>query len=194
MTTQSIVDILLPRIQKLPPSSRPLVIAIDGRCASGKTTLSAELSACFSCPVIHMDHFFLRPHMRTPERLAHPGGNIDKERFSEEVAPHLKAGLPFSYVPFDCQKQTLGNPINIPASDVILVEGSYALCPELWELYDLRLFLTVSPEKQLERIKIRNGDAGLEAFKHRWIPMEEAYFEAFHISDRCDLVFDTTHI
>ena len=37
---------------------RPFVIAIDGRCASGKTTLAGRLQKEIDCNIIHMDHFF----------------------------------------------------------------------------------------------------------------------------------------
>ena len=56
--------------------SRPLVIAIDGRCAAGKTTLAAALQRETGCTVLHLDHFFLRPEQRTPQRLAQPGDLI----------------------------------------------------------------------------------------------------------------------
>ena len=72
-------------LQEIPPSpslrQKPFLIGIDGRCASGKSTLAEILSHRLSCPVIHMDHFFLPHAMKTPERLAKPGGNADRERF-----------------------------------------------------------------------------------------------------------------
>lgn len=57
------------------------IIAIDGRCASGKTTLSAKLQQLIPCNVIHMDHFFLRPEQRTPERLNTAGENVTMSVF-----------------------------------------------------------------------------------------------------------------
>ena len=36
-----------------------------------------------------MDDFFLRPEQRTEERLKEVGGNVDRERFLEEVARPL---------------------------------------------------------------------------------------------------------
>ena len=63
-----------------------VLAAIDGRCASGKTTLAAQLQQQFDGSVIHMDHFFLRPHQRTPQRYQEPGGNVDRERFLEEFS------------------------------------------------------------------------------------------------------------
>ena len=42
------------------------VLAIDGPCGSGKTTLAALLARLYDCPVFHADDFFLRPEQRTP--------------------------------------------------------------------------------------------------------------------------------
>ena len=72
---------ILQKIHKLQKGQAPLVIAIDGRCGAGKTTLAQNLSQELSCSVIHLDHFFLRPQQRTPERLKQSGGNFDRERF-----------------------------------------------------------------------------------------------------------------
>ena len=47
----------------------PLLIAIDGRCASGKTTLASRIKEEINCNVIHMDYFFLRPEQRTEDNL-----------------------------------------------------------------------------------------------------------------------------
>lgn len=56
---------ILQKIHKLQKGQAPLVIAIDGRCGAGKTTLAQNLSQELSCSVIHLDHFFLRPQQRT---------------------------------------------------------------------------------------------------------------------------------
>ena len=69
------------------------VIAIDGRAASGKTTLAAALAAETGGTVVHMDDFFLPAELRTPQRLAAPGGNVHAERFAEEVLPFLRQGI-----------------------------------------------------------------------------------------------------
>ena len=54
-----------------------VVVAIDGKCTSGKTTFASELAAVYDCNVFHMDDFFLRRSQRTPERFAEVGGNVD---------------------------------------------------------------------------------------------------------------------
>lgn len=171
------------------PKNKPLIIGIDGRCAAGKTTLAARLQAETGCAVFHMDDFFLRPEQRTEKRLQTPGENVDHERFLEEVMLPLKSGKsPIVYRPYDCQKQTLCGEISVQRLAVNIVEGSYSLHPSLWEFYDLRVFLTVAPEEQMQRIIIRNGREKAEIFRDRWIPLEEKYFSAFDIENRCDIL------
>ena len=181
-------------IQAAMAGKERILVAIDGPCASGKTTLAAELSARLSCPVIHMDHFFLRPEQRTPERLAEPGGNLDRERFAKEVLAPLREGKDVSYRPFVCSTMTLGEPISIPHAPVTVIEGSYSCHPDLRESYDLCLFTTIDPAEQEGRLLAREGEAKLEVFKARWIPMEEAYFKAFDVPAYCRVLEDTDGI
>lgn len=170
------------------PKDKPLIIGIDGRCAAGKTTLASGLQAEIGCTVFHMDDFFLRPEQRTEKRLQTAGENVDHERFLEEVLLPLKSGKsPIVYRPYDCKKQALGGEVSVETAAVNIVEGSYSLHPSLWEFYDLRVFLTVSPEEQMRRIIMRNGRENAEIFRDRWIPLEEKYFSAFDIEGRCDL-------
>lgn len=169
----------------------PLLAAIDGRCAAGKTSLAAEVSALTGWAVVHMDDFFLRPEQRTPQRLAQSGGNVDWERLLSQVLRPLRRGEGCAFQPYDCHTQDLKAPVAVEPGPVVLVEGSYSCHPELWDYYDLRVFLTVTPEEQLARIRKRNGPEALEAFRTRWIPMEEQYFRAFDIQERCDACFST---
>jgi uridine kinase len=66
------------------------VIAIDGRAASGKSTLAAALKDVIGGEVIHMDDFFLPKALRTEARMKEAGGNIHYERFAEEVVSRLQ--------------------------------------------------------------------------------------------------------
>lgn len=167
----------------------PMVVAIDGRCAAGKTTLAALLKKETGCNIIHMDHFFLRKEQRTNERMQEPGGNVDYERVLEEVMLPLSKRQTFTYKIFDCKKQELSSVIQIEPNAVTVVEGSYSCHPVLWDFYDLRVFLSVEPDEQLKRISYRNGEEAVTKFRDCWIPLEERYFTAYQIQERCDLVF-----
>lgn len=165
-----------------------LLVALDGRCAAGKTTLALAIAAELNCPLIHMDHFFLRPEQRTPERLSAPGENIDHERFLMEALIPLREGVPFTYRRYLCHSARFGEPISITPGPVNLVEGSYACHPALRDFYDLRLFLTVDPATQISRIEARNGAADALVFARRWIPLEESYIASCGACECCVLL------
>ncbi|HHW93909.1 MAG TPA: hypothetical protein GX734_05375 [Clostridiaceae bacterium] len=168
-----------------------VVVAIDGRSASGKTTLALELGGRIGATVIHLDHFFLRSEQRTQERLSEPGGNVDYERFLEEVLVPLGYGASFSYRPFDCKSMSLKDPIEIIVGETVIVEGAYACHPRFRDHYDLTVFLSIDSAEQLKRIGEREGGTTARVFKERWIPMEERYIAYYQIPEHCDLVFET---
>ena len=174
-------------IDRLLTEKETVIVSVDGSCASGKTTLAAALIRQYDCNLFHMDDFFLRPEQRTESRFAQPGGNVDYERFREEVLIPLSLGTPFSYRPFSCRSFTLSEPVRVSPKRLNIVEGSYSLHPHFRDPYDLKILLTVDPEIQRQRILSR------PAFLHRrffeeWIPMERRYLEAFSIPEQADLV------
>jgi len=166
---------------------RPCVIAIDGRAASGKTTLAAHLETVLGAEVIHMDHFFLPPELRDSERFKTPGENVHHERFSDEVLPFLHIKKLFSYRVFDCGKMDYSGMQEIGNTRFRIVEGSYSCHPKFGRYADITVFSDVAYEEQLRRIGIRNGEKMLEMFKSRWIPLEEEYFSHFGIRDLADI-------
>lgn len=172
-------------------SEKPFLLAIEGRCGAGKTTMAERIRAKSGCAVIPMDHFFLRPDMRSEERLREPGGNVDYERFQEEVLVPLEEGRPFSYRPFSCRIQAFAKPICITPGRLVVIEGSYSCHPRLFPYYDLSLFLDIDFQEQLRRIEKRNGRDGLADFQEKWIPLEERYFRECGIAEKCSLYIHT---
>lgn len=179
-------------IEKLLLNQNPIVIAIDGPSGSGKSTLAEVLEANYACQVVSMDHFFLKPEQRTAGRLGEPGGNIDYERFLEQVIPNLKAGNSFSYGVYDCGENAIVRENIIEPHILTVIEGSYSHHPKLSAIYDLKVFLDISPERQRERLLKRNGPKMLERFLNEWIPLENTYFSAFKIEEKSDVII-TTH-
>lgn len=163
-----------------------ILIAIDGSCTSGKSTLAALLGEAFDCNVFHMDDFFLRPEQRTPERLAEAGGNVDYERFREEILLPLKSGAPFAYRPYDCGTGSLGQPVAVTPKRINIIEGSYSQNPYFGDVYDLKVFLQVTPEIREQRI-VQRPTFLYRRFLEEWIPMEQRYFAEFSIEEKADL-------
>ena len=164
------------------------IIAIEGGSASGKTTLGRFLKEKYDCNVFHMDDFFLRPEQRTPERLAEAGGNVDRERFLSEVLIPLSEGREVCFRRFNCSRQELEAPLAVTPKRLNFVEGAYSMHPSLEKYYDFSLFIDISPEKQRERILVRNSEQQAKRFFEEWIPYELRYFSETNIKDRCKMI------
>lgn len=185
---------VIDEIKNLLKDNEKLVIAIDGRCGGGKSSLGAMLAEEFDCSLFHMDDFFLPPRMKTKERLAQPGGNVHYERFEEEILKSLKNDEPAVYRKYLCNKGELSQPIKVEPKNLTIVEGSYSLHPTLRDYYDYKIFITIDPKVQHERILKRNGEEKLQDFINKWIPLEEHYFTELDIENKCDIILDTTNI
>lgn len=167
-------------------SKKPFVtVAIDGPSGAGKSTLAALFRELYSCSVLHMDDFFLPPPRKTPERLLEPGGNIDHERFLNEVLEPLKCREPFAYRVYNCKEDRLSAPVPLSPSPLCIVEGVYSLHPRLLPSYDYRIFLDADRETQSARILARSGQELHGRFVQEWIPLENKYFAAFDIKKQC---------
>lgn len=178
-------------MEKCLESQRAMVIAIDGRAAAGKTTMCRLLERILEAGVVHMDDFFLPPSLRTDSRFAEPGGNVHYERFAQEVLPFVGQAEAFAYQIFDCAAMEYHGCREVKASLWRVVEGSYSLHPVFGEYADVKVFLDVDAEEQHRRIVARNGEAMAKIFAHRWIPLEEAYFEQWGVKEKADIVMGT---
>lgn len=176
----------IPVLEALRPEDR--IIAIDGRCASGKTTLAEVLSKMLNAPVIHLDDFFLPLELRSEERLSEPGGNVHYERFLEEVIAPLRDHDKISYRIFDCSSCDYISKAELPAYDYLIIEGSYSHHPYFRDYADIRVFKDIESAEQLRRLGIREDQESLERFRLRWIPMEEKYFHTFRIKEKADII------
>lgn len=162
-----------------------LIIAIDGKCASGKTTLAYYLRSLYDCNLFHMDDFFLQDSQRTPQRLAQVGGNVDYERFQIEVLEPVKKRQDVIYTPFSCMERQMKASTKITFKRLNIIEGSYSMHPYFKDSYDLRIFMNIEETQQIENIRKRNGEEKLVRFKEEWIPKENAYFEKYEIGRAC---------
>ncbi len=179
---------ILEKINKLSAKDGCIVIAIDGRAASGKTTLAEQLCKVLDADVIHMDDFFLPPSLRTETRLAEPGGNIHYERFTDEVLPLLSCSEALEYRIFDCSIMDYSGTRKIGSKKFRIIEGSYSCHPIFGEYADITAFCDIDAAEQEARILKRNGEKWLGVFKERWIPMEERYFKHFGIIENADVI------
>jgi hypothetical protein len=72
------------------------------------------------------------------------------------------------------------------------VEGTYCLHPYFGDVYDLKLFLSIDPKLQKERIYLRPQHVQ-ERFFTDWIPMEKLYFDFYRIPEQADIRLDMSY-
>ncbi len=190
LTSNEAESVILARVEALLVSNERVLIAIDGNCCAGKTTLSHRLDSLLGASVFHLDDYFLQPHMRSQKRLSQPGGNVDAERFLSQVLLPVSRGEQATVQKYDCHADALLDPTFVSPKRVAIIEGAYSLHPLLAPYYTLKVFCRIDPALQETRILARNGAEALSMFRTRWIPLENRYFEALDILSQCGLVVD----
>ena len=66
-----------------------VIVAIDGRCASGKTTVGTRLAELLCADIIHIDDYYLPMSERCENWKDIIAGNIDIERLKSEVLANI---------------------------------------------------------------------------------------------------------
>ena len=186
--TQTIVSLLAAHPE------RPVLIALDGRCGSGKTTLAVQLAEQFpGSAVFHTDDYYLPPAQRIPNWAETPCANMDLTRLREEVLVPAQAGAAVHSRAYSCREGAYLPEQCVPPAPLYILEGSYSHHPILAGFYDLKVFVTCSKEEQSRRLQAREGER-YENFVRRWIPLEEAYFAQCRIEALADRLWDTTNL
>ena len=171
----------------------PVLLGIDGRCGSGKTTLANWLAQQLHCSVLHTDDFYLPLSARCENWQQQPGANMDFYRLRQEVLQPLLCAQPAQYRAYSCAAGAFLPPTPLPSAPLTILEGSYSLHPALQTEFAVRVFVTCPPDVQAARLQAREG-ARYTQFVQRWIPLEEGYFAAHDPAARCDFVLDTADI
>lgn len=178
---------VLLKAAKLLQGDKNVIISIDGNSGGGKTTCAAVLQEIFGGNVFHMDDYYLPIKERSENWREIPAGNMELNRFREEVLEPLKRNEKVGYRPFYCQKQEYGDAAIVIPAKLNIIEGSYSQHPELVDYYDLKVFLSCDGKTQKERLLKREGEY-YPMFESTWIPMERLYHEACLVRERADTV------
>ena len=81
-------------------------------------------------------------------------------------------------------------PRPLGSAPLVIVEGSYSHHPSLAPYYDIRIFVTCSPDEQARRLRKREGER-YSNFVERWIPLEEGYFANYSIEENAEMMVVT---
>ena len=173
-------------------AAAPVVLALDGRCGSGKTTMATALAEQFpDSIVLHTDDFYLPPADRVPGWEQIPCANMDLARLRDEALRPAYEGQPVPYRAYSCREGDYLPTVQLAAQPLVILEGSYSHHPLLAGYETLRVFVTCSKPEQTRRLQAREGERYAN-FAARWIPLEEAYFAQYNVEVKADFAIDTT--
>lgn len=158
------------------------IVAIDGHCAGGKSTLGDLLATRLGAGLFHMDDYFL-PFDKQTDEIA---GNIDFKRLRCEVFAGIASLQTFNTQSFDCKLQKLSFLKSHIANPLNIIEGAYSMHPCLQDYYTSSVFVKIDNEDQQKRLLQREGEEGTVIFNEKWLPQEIRYFNHFDIQMQCD--------
>ncbi len=157
-------------------------VGIDGKGASGKTTLAAAVAAALpDAVVVHVDDF-ARPSVETWER----------DRFVAQVLVPLVDRRPAHYERWDWASDASAGWVEVPVGVPVVVEGVSSTDARLGVPWDVTLWLDASYDVRLARALARDGEDMREQWVDAWMPAEDAYEAAQRPQERVDALVTGT--
>jgi uridine kinase len=170
----------------------PLVVAIDGRSGVGKSTLAEWLSRRLPATMIEGDDFYAGGTGILGDPPEARAARCIDWRTQRDVLSALRAGQGADYHAFDWDAfdgSLAASVTHVAPAKIILLEGVYSARPELRDLVDFRLLITVPDDLRLARLQAREGEIG--DWEIQWHEAEEWYFAIAAPPAAFDLVIDT---
>jgi uridine kinase len=199
----SAVDRVVDAIRECSIRAPRVVVAIDGRSGSGKSTVAEAVAQAMGAVIVPCDDFFAASvsdaewDRRTPEQRA--ADAIDWRRMQREAIDPLRAGRPARWYAFDFPAGPRGDgtyplqttPTERAPKPVVLLDGAYSARPELADILDLSVLVEAVPATREARLAAREGADFLRQWHARWDPAEEYYFGYVRPPASFDVVIQT---
>ena len=163
-----------------------VLIAIDGQCCGGKSTLAKFLSDKYHANCFHLDDFYLKESSRKALSKNKGFANADIDRFRVEVLEKLRSEEPFFYKKYDVKNNKFIKVEVETQTKINIIEGSFCTADEIRNHYDIKVFVTINEKERLKRLKKR--ESNFQVFIDKWIKLEENFFDKENTKDRADIV------
>ena len=164
------------------------LVAIDGFGGAGKSTLAEHIVSTYgSSQIIHMDDFYKPSNKRLQLEISkkESGSDYDIKRLSDDIIIPIINGMEAKYQRYDWNMDKLAEWHTIEPNGLIIVEGVYSISNQLYNKYDIKIFVECNRELRLKRGLERDGESALD-FWEQWMIGEEKYFQEQKPRDRAD--------
>lgn len=167
----------------------PLVVALDGSSAAGKSSLAEALATIMDAAVLHCDDFYR--DMPETERVALTAREgidryFDWERLRDEPLVPLSAGRPATFCCFDwAAGRGRTGLTTVDPRPVLIVEGVYPARPEFKQFLQLKVLVEALASVRRARQRLRHDPHEWEG---RWEAAERIYFHSIRPPASFDLV------
>jgi uridine kinase len=188
----------------------PVRVAVDGRPASGKTTLADELGDLLSAcgrPVLRatIDEFMYPTAVRYRRGVDSPEGcyhdSFDFDALHRALLDPLGHGgaRTFQQATYDRAADRvlpLQMKTTAPVDAVLLFDGVFLMRPELNDSWDLRILVSTSFEETLKRARLRDTvslgsiERVEERFRTRYLPSQTYYFNSVRPREIAEIIVE----
>ncbi len=157
-------------------NSHPLVVAIDGHGAAGKSTLAENLRSHLDVAVIHTDDFFRAETERNGHTTDAPMDRYyDATRLRDEVLVPLLEGNDVHFRAFDeADDEFREEPVTVKPASVIVLEGVGSAGPALRDLVNRTILVHTPVDTRTERLQRQIAQ---EDWDEDWLEAERRYFK-----------------
>jgi len=174
------------------PAAPPRLLGIDGRSGSGKSWLAAKVSQCLDQAGVRHSMVVMDDLYAGWDGLA---GALPTLR--AQVIDPLRDGEPAGYRRYDWQLEAFAEHVDVPAADVVVIEGVGSTCHQSRDALALTVWVQAPARVRHQRACARTGQGDFAAHARTWAHAENALFgpDEYPLPpDRFDLVVDTaTH-
>ena len=177
LNAASIAEVVT-RIAALEPRLGACVlIAIDGRSCSGKTTLAAELEDALGATVVHLEYLY----------HGWDGLEAGIETAVSHVLEPMSRGETAVVPQWDWVAGGWGEPVDVAVPSVLILEGVGAASASVRECASLTIWLELPEPDRRVRAQARDWDTFAEYWDD-WAAQEDRLFVSELLPDRADLV------
>ncbi len=181
---KSAADKVVFEISRLLERKNPVLVALDGRSGTGKSTIAQAIASRVESIIVVSDDFYSGGNddawsgFSAEEKVEKV---IDWQRLRAQVLEPLLAKKPASWHPLDF-KPEIGwtnwkdETVTLEPAPVILVDGVYSARPELSDLVDLTVLVEADDQGRGTRLVLREGQSSMERWHKLWDAAEEYYF------------------